>query len=262
MNIAKKTILSVIRSFGYNIKKIHKEENIFLSFDDIYKKIFKKKRPIIFDIGGNKGQSIERFLKYFPDAKIYSFEPLRKEFLYLKEKYSGNKNIILNNTALGEKKYKKIFYINAKSATSSFNKLKRGSSWLKLRSRENETKLNSFTLKSEKIEIITLDDYCKRNRINNIDILKIDTQGYENKILEGSKLILKKGVISAIECEIMFDNVYSKYLTFSDIEENLIKNNYRFSGIETCNNNLFENILFFGDLLYIHKKILKKYIKK
>ena len=77
----------------------------------------------------------------------------------------------------------------------------------------------------------------------------------------GSETILKKGGISAIECEIMFDNVYSRYLTFSDVEKNLIKNNYRFSGIETCNNNLFENILFFGDLLYIHKKILKSHIK-
>ena len=260
MNIAKKTILKTFRNLGYNIRKIHKEEKIFLSFDEIYKKIFKKKITI-FDIGGNKGQSIDRFLKYFPNAKIYSFEPLKKEFIYLKEKYDGHKNIILNNIALGERKHKKKFYINAKSATSSFNKLKKGSDWLKLRSKENKTKLNSFTLKTEKIEITTLDDYCKSNRISKIDILKIDTQGYEDKILDGSKLILKRGGISAIECEIMFDNVYNRYLTFSDIEKNLIKNNYRFSGIETCNNNLFENILFFGDLLYIHKKILKKHIK-
>ena len=59
----------------------------------------------------------------------------------------------------------------------------------------------------------------------------------------------------------IFDNVYEKYLTFTDIEKNLLKNNYRFAGIETCNNNLFEGIIFFGDLIYINKKLLKSNLK-
>ena len=33
---------------------------------------------VIFDVGANVGQSIERFKKYFPDAAMYSFEPSSK----------------------------------------------------------------------------------------------------------------------------------------------------------------------------------------
>ena len=47
--------------------------------------------------------------------------------------------------------------------------------------------------------------------LGQIDILKIDTQGYEDKVLEGSQEIMSKGIISSIESEIMFDDVYEKY---------------------------------------------------
>ena len=50
-------------------------------------------------------------------------------------------------------------------------------------------------------------------------MLKIDTQGYEDKVLIGCQETLKKNKIKAIIVEIMFDNVYEKYFSFSDIEK-------------------------------------------
>ena len=179
---------------------------------------------------------------------------------FLKENFNSE-NIILNNFAIGQNNGIKRFYINAKSSTSSFNKLTKNTRWLKLRSKENNKEINTFTTDSKKIVLKSLDYYCKKNNIKKIDILKIDTQGYEDKILLGSKNILKNNIISVIELEMIFDNVYKKYSTFTDIERNLLKNNYRFAGIETCNNNLFEGILFFGDLIYMKKGILKKHLK-
>jgi hypothetical protein len=52
--------------------------------------------------------------------------------------------------------------------------------------------------------------------------LKIDIQGYEDKILEGCSELIKKNKIGIIITEIMFDNVYDKYFSFSDIEKFLI----------------------------------------
>ena len=257
MKIINKFILNFFRYFGYNIKKIQKEEKKFLDFDQIYKKILKKKKIIIFDVGGNRGQSIRRFLKNFPFAEIHCFEPIEDEYSYLKNKFSYNKKIKLNNFALGKKNEIKNFYINAKSSTSSFNKLNKNSEWIKQRSKENNKNIKSFTIKSQKTTIKSIDHYCKTNKIKHIDILKLDTQGYEDQILSGCENILKSERISIIELEMIFDDVYEKYLTFTDIEKNLVKNNYRFAGIETCNNNLFEGIIFFGDLIYINKKLLK-----
>ena len=260
MNTLSKIILKIFRNFGYNIQKIQKEEKIYLSYDEIYKKIFNK-RIVIFDVGANKGQSINRFLKNFPNSIIHCFEPIEKEFNYLRKNYGHLSNIHLNNFALGEKSYKKDFFINAKSSTSSFYKIMQKSSWLKLRSKENNVN-SAFFSKKKSVKISTADSYCKKNKINKIHILKIDTQGYEDKVLIGCKSLLNNEKISAIELEVMFDNVYDQHSTFTDVEKNLIKNNYRFAGIETCNNNLFENVLFFGDLLYINKDILRFHLKK
>ena len=71
----------------------------------------------------------------------------------------------------------------------------------------------------------------------------------------------KKNIISAIELELIFDDTYNKYLTFSDIEKYL-NENFRFSGIKNYNNNLFEGINFFSEVLFINKKLINKILKK
>ena len=102
-----------------------------------------------------------------------------------------------------------------------------------------------------------MDNYVLKNDISNIDLLKIDTQGYEDKVLEGSLSTIKKNKIGIIFTEIMFDNVYEKYFSFSDLEKYLIPWNFRMVGIELSNNNLFSGLVFFADVMYFNKKIHK-----
>ena len=64
---------------------------------------------------------------------------------------------------------------------------------------------------SQEVNIKTLDNYFKDKNVQEIDLLKIDTQGYEDKVLIGCQETLKKNKIKAIIVEIMFDNVYEKY---------------------------------------------------
>ena len=255
----KKLIRSILNKFDIEIKRKNPELKNNLSFDDIYK-IKINKNPIIFDVGANKGQSIERFKKIFPDSLIHAFEPNTFEYEILKNKYRDDKKIILNNFAVGDKKETKSFYITAKSGSSSFNKINLNSEWLKKRSKQFNTSTSGYTKSIEKVNIITLDEYCKKNNLNNIDILKIDTQGYEDKVLKGCENIFKNNIVSFVEVEIMFDDVYEKYLTFSDLEKNLLPYDFRFCAITTANNNLFEGLVFFADLVYFNKN--KIYINK
>ena len=84
-------------------------------------------------------------------------------------------------------------------------------------------------------------------------MLKIDTQGYEDKVLQGSLNILKNNKVKAIVTELMFDNVYDKYFSFSDIEKFLLPNNFRMVGIYLYSNSLFGNLTFFADIFYLNK---------
>ena len=51
----------------------------------------------------------------------------------------------------------------------------------------------------KEIKTITLDRFTKDHQINSIDILKIDVEGSELKVLEGSKQILEKTEILLVE---------------------------------------------------------------
>ena len=55
----------------------------------------------------------------------------------------------------------------------------------------------------------------------------------------------------------MFDDVYDKYFSFSDLEQFLIPWNFRMVGIELSNNNLFTGLVFFADVMYFNKNIYK-----
>ena len=71
---------------------------------------------------------------------------------------------------------------------------------------------------------------------------------------------LNNNMINSIELEIIFDETYNKYLTFTDVEKFLLPN-YRFCGIKNYNHNLFEGINFFAEVLYLNKIFLDKKIK-
>jgi FkbM family methyltransferase len=250
----KNILQKVINFLGYEIKKIQKN----LDFDDIYKKLFKnKKNIIIFDVGANKGQSIERFLKIFGNnCTIHAFEPVEDEYSNLKKKYLNQDNIILNNFALGSANENKDLHIAVKTGASSFNKLQ-NTTWLKQRSEEYKVDTENFINKIDSVTIKKIDLYCLEKSIQNIDILKIDTQGYEDEVLKGAQEMLNRNIINAIECEIVLDDVYDKRFSFSDLEKYLIPS-LRICGIKTYNENLFQDISFFADILYIKQKIISK----
>ena len=74
------------------------------------------------------------------------------------------------------------------------------------------------------IKIIKLDDYIEQKKIKKIDILKIDTEGFELNVLKGLKLNNKK--IKFIYFEHHYDDMIKKYYKFSDI--NTVLRNYGF----------------------------------
>ena len=117
----------------------------------------------------------------------------------------------------------------------------------------DELKDVDVAIKDGKISIETLDDYIKDHNLEKIDLLKVDTQGYEDKVFEGTINNLKNKKVGAVITEIMFDDVYSRYLSFSDIEKYLVPNNFRMVGIDLANNNLFSGLVFFADVYYLNK---------
>ncbi len=250
MQIIKKIAKKIINKLGYDINKIDKEfKNP--SLDDLLKDKIDE-NPIIFDVGGNKGQSVIKFKKIFKKPIIHSFEPIKSDCDIMYEKFKNDKNVKINNFALGESVGEKNFNISALTGASSFNTINKNSRWIEVRSKEQNTTISEFS-KLAKVKINTLDEYFLKDKIQYIDLLKIDTQGYEDKVLKGSVKTLGENKIKAIVTEVMFDNCYDKYFSFSDIEKFLLPNNFRMVGIYLYSNSLFNNLTFFADVCYLNK---------
>lgn len=249
----KQIIKKIINILGFKISKINNKYKK-LSFDDIHKIKINIESPIIFDVGANQGQSIRRFKKIFPKSIIHAFEPIKEEFDKLQNEFKSDSNIFLNNCALGDSLGEKKFNIMASTGHSSFFKISPNTEWLKIRSKEFGATENEYIKKVVDVKINTINNYCNNNDILKIDILKLDTQGYEEKILAGASEIIPR--IKLIETELMFDNVYEKRLNFYDIEKHILKHNFRLLAIEPLNfSNLLEGYMFCVDAIYLNEKI-------
>ena len=248
--LIKKFIKRIFNIFGLELRRLTKEDDFNID-SLLVKKI--NKNPIIFDVGSNKGQSIEKYIKIFKEPIIHAFEPVETDYKLISEKFKNYKNIFLNNYALGDKIDTKPFNITIKSANSSFNKVNVNSKWLINKATKFNISVKDYTTEIKEVRIDTLDNYCKNNNIKTIDLLKIDTQGYEDKVLKGGINFLQKNSIKIVLTELMFDNAYDRYLSFSDVEKFLLPNNFRMVAIELDNDILFKRPTFSGDICYLNK---------
>jgi len=72
--------------------------------------------------------------------------------------------------------------------------------------------------------MILLEDYLVEKNINKIDLLKIDTEGYEYETLLGLRNKLKN--VKLILFEHHYDNMILKNYKFRDIHKILINDNF------------------------------------
>ena len=89
--------------------------------NDIKRLFFKNKIEIknAIDGGAYVGQWSLDLIKIAPKVNIFLFEPQKKIFNLLKQKFLNYKNIKLFNFAIGKSKSKKSFFINSSSLSSS-----------------------------------------------------------------------------------------------------------------------------------------------
>lgn len=172
------------------------------------------KPKIIFDVGAYRG----KFGHSFENCKVFFFEPNSESFKKIKKK----KNNKYFNIGLGSKFQKKFFYILPNDSASSINRQKVNSQFkdiiLKfLGGKKNKTNIN----------IYPLNFFINKYSIKVIDILKIDTEGYENEVLKGiSKKNYEKIKYIVVE-KCLNENLYDNY-SFESIKKNLQKNNFIF----------------------------------
>ena len=210
--------------------------NVLKFFDLYYQlKLFKflkkkgyNKFDIFFDVGAHRGETVILFSKNFSIKKIYSFEPVKTNFDRLKKKLVKFKKekpeimVTAENIALGDENKKITIKEFSESSSSTINDINFESKYFKRKS--FLVYKGSKFFKENHVDQLKLIDYIKNNKIFKIDFLKIDTEGFEMKVLVGLEHKLEN--ISTIMFEHHYDNMLIKNYKFGDIHELLKKNNF------------------------------------
>ena len=196
---------------------------------EFFKKHYKNKPISLLDIGTHKGETIDYFIKNFNIHQIYSCEPNLKLFLEIKKnKKYQNDNIKLFNVALGNINEKKELNVFKDTSSSTFNIIDINTKYF-----ERKKKIINYFSKSDKyflekqiVQVNKTSDFIENNSILNLNILKIDTEGYELNILKGINDDQFK-FIEFIFFEHHYDLMIKKKYKFKDINELLLKKGFK-----------------------------------
>lgn len=156
--------------------------------------------PTILDIGACSGSYALYCKKIKPQAKVYAFEPHPSTFKGLKTN-TENTDIEVYNFGLGNKNEETVIYDSIKSNGSQHASIYK----------EVLDDLHKYDdTGATNIQLRILDDFIAEKDINNIDLLKIDTEGNEWAVLQGTLKSLSASKIKCIHIEFNEMNVISK----------------------------------------------------
>ena len=183
-----KQILKLLQSIDNLVTYIFSN----LSKEDIYlKKFFGKKKINLVDVGANLGGYVDFVNKNININEIHIFEPSKKCFFELNKRFF-KKNNFINNIAISDKNKTSTFYENEILSQSSLH--------------NDKNKFNSNLKNTDiyKVKCLTLNNYFKsKNKKILIDLLKIDAEGEDLKVLKGASNLLKNNKIKLIKIELL-----------------------------------------------------------
>ena len=235
--------------------------------EKVLKYLIKETAPIIFDIGANDGLSLEEFKTWWRNSTVHCFEPQEEclDILIKRSKAYKKLSVIINTSAVGAKVEKNVnFYSHdINTGLSGFNKVNTDSIdsvYLnELKIADSITKLNQYMNKlnhERLVDVIRLDDYMDKFEIARINLLKIDTQGYEPEVLSG--LGKRLGDVDVIVTELMFYDYYNRRLSFTDIENYLIPAGFQLYDISHIAKNPMNGRTDWVDVIYVNNQVIGK----
>ena len=180
---------------------------------------------VFVDVGAHEGETSNLFSKYLNIKKIYCFEPSSINFKNLKKKIVKKENIFLFNFGLGDRDGEGDFNQLEESSSSTLVELNQKSKYfIKKKKILNLFIKKNFKIFSQSVNIMKLKNFIDNNSIEYIDILKIDTEGYEMKVIKGAEDKIKN--IDYIYFEHHFDDMLKKNYTLTDVHNYLVKNGF------------------------------------
>lgn len=214
--ILKRRIQRIIRFFGLRISFIDRkqvpEEHRFKWLQDLH-------INTIIDIGASKGKAAEEFHRLFPEAAIFSFEPLPDCFAHTQERMKHVPGFHAFNVALGDAPGTVMMHRSSYSGCSSLREMA-----------DLHKDLFPMTAGEQlvSVPVQTLDDALTGYDLVENIFVKMDVQGFEDKVIAGGPEILARARVVLIETS--FRELYRGQPLFDDVYQLLKRHGFVYHG--------------------------------
>ena len=173
----------------------------------------------VLDVGAHMGEFAQRIRTILPNAELVCFEPLEEPFTKLTERFRGQPNFRAIRCALGEKAGQHQIHDNEYTPSSSLLPM-------------NELHKQSFTFavkeQTEMIEVRRLSDVVRELDLRDPLLLKLDVQGFEDKVIVGGEDVVARAKIIIIE--VSFQPLYEGGPLFDDVYRLLKERSFTYNG--------------------------------
>lgn len=218
----KKIILRIFKKLGYRISKGKINYNGLIvehDFEIKHKWLIDRRIKTVLDIGANTGQFASKVRALFPSAQIYSFEPIQSVYDQLNKKFEFDSKFKAFNIGLGNSKGKVSFFQNGFSDSSSL---------LPMKKLHKESFPKTTNEKEIKIQIDQLDNIINDLVLESPILIKIDVQGFEDKVISGGEKVIRMASIAIIE--VGFYELYENQVMFNAILLNMNNLGFTYKG--------------------------------
>lgn len=199
------------------------------------------------DVGANVGQTAKHIREAFPVATIHSIEPIQKTFDLLRFNTAGL-NVKVHNHALGARNEIISIKIDEGNENSSINSLVKDN---------NEITTGNTVM--EDIQVLTVTEFCNLQKIERVDYLKIDTEGFDLEVIKGASAMLENHKVSFIEAEVSMNPGNNFHVSFEEVKKYLEEKKYFLFGIyeQVHEWKPKTHVLRRSNVLFISEKLIK-----
>ena len=161
---------------------------------------------IVYDIGAAEG-NIAKCLAKLPNVlEVHAFEAIPTVCSNLEQQVENIPKIHCHNIALGNFRGSSSMYISKNSDSSSL---------LPMSNLHTEEFHDTNITNKIKVSVMCLDDFVKERGLSPPHLIKIDTQGFEKKIVEGGLETVRQAKYCMLE--ISFKPLYQGSPVFDDV---------------------------------------------
>lgn len=192
-------------------------------------------KPVIVDVGANKGDTVARFVETFPTAEVWALEPHPDTFAGMAQRFAGSPRVRPRRLALSSRAGTSTLHSYTNAAINALSPVEQGA--------EGLIDGSVVAAATVEVELQSLRQFCATEGLERIDILKLDTQGHELEILQGERELLCSGKVRFILVELLFSPLYATQAKAGEV----------ISLLESCGFKLFD----FYDFVYDETSGLK-----